>query len=146
MDIPGLFEPEEDATQKNAKILTEALRMDCHFKLFFVLKACNRVVRDEDLTLISKVNGYICQAQTKSKIDFRVVINQTMDDEVYNLYHDNMAIDNFRSFLEDLEIPGYKLNKIHIDNVLLFRFDGTKSLGIEFEPEIHFNVIRKNTV
>ncbi|KAG0306104.1 hypothetical protein BGZ98_002968 [Dissophora globulifera] len=105
--------------------------MDYDFKLFFVLKASNRGVRDEDLILKSKVNECICQAQTKSKIAFRVIINQIMDDEVYNLYRDNMAIDNFRRFSADLKISGHKFTKIHIDNVLLFRFDTIKSLGFD---------------
>ncbi|KAG0306105.1 hypothetical protein BGZ98_002969 [Dissophora globulifera] len=146
MDIPGLFEPEEDATQKNAKILTEALRMDYDFKLFFVLKASNRGIRDEDLILMSKVNECICQAQTKSKIHFRVIINQIMDDEVYNLYRDNMAIDNFQGFFVDLKIPGYSFNEIHIDNVLLLRFDADNTLRKEFGRELLSDVIKQKSV
>ncbi|KAG0310538.1 hypothetical protein BGZ99_000324 [Dissophora globulifera] len=146
MDIPGLFEPEEDATQKNAKILTEALRMDYDFKLFFVLKACNRGVNDEDLILMSKVNECICQAQTKTKIDFRVIINQIMDDEVYNLYRDIMAIDNFRSFFAHLKISGYSFNDIRIENVLLLRFDAAKPLRNEFRSEILSDVIKQKSV
>ncbi|KAG0310539.1 hypothetical protein BGZ99_000325 [Dissophora globulifera] len=146
MDIPGLFEPDQNGTERNATVLTEALKMRYDFKLFFVLKADNRGVGDADLILMSKVNECIRQAQTKVRIKFRVIINQIMDDDVYNMYETSVAVDNFRGFFAGLTIKGYSFSDIHILSVLLLRFDKQKILRNEFSPEILSDVTRQRNV
>ncbi|KAG0310540.1 hypothetical protein BGZ99_000326 [Dissophora globulifera] len=136
MDAPGLFEPEQDATHNNAKMLTEALKRNYDFKLFFVLKADNRGPPNNELILMSKVNECVHQAQAETRIKFTAIINQIMDDKVYNLYRDHVAHDKFRSLFTGMKIPGCKFNDIHIENVIMLRFDEKKIRLKQFGPEI----------
>ncbi|KAF9141403.1 hypothetical protein BG015_001302, partial [Linnemannia schmuckeri] len=122
MDIPGLFEPNEQETKNNCEVLTRALRRNYNFKLFFVLKADNRGANDQDLVLMSKVNSCVREANALRKVEFQVIINQIMDKDVYNMYDTHVAHDNFRSFFATLKIEGYSFD-IHIKHVYLFMFN-----------------------
>ncbi|KAG0306106.1 hypothetical protein BGZ98_002970 [Dissophora globulifera] len=136
MDIPGLFEPEQDATHNNAKMLTEALKRNYDFKLFFVLKADNRGPPNNELILMSKVNECVHQAQAETRVKFTAIINQIMDDNVYKLYADYVVDDKFRGLFTKMKIPGCIFNDIHIENVIMLRFDEEKIRLKKFGPEI----------
>ncbi|KAF9180777.1 hypothetical protein BGZ51_005898 [Haplosporangium sp. Z 767] len=122
MDISGLFEPNEEETVLNAKRLNEALQMPFIFKLYFVLMASNRGPTDEELVLMSKVNRCLRQVDAKTKVEFRVIVNQIQNDDVYRMYDQRVAQDNFQSYFSKLEIEGFSFD-IRISKVLLLRYD-----------------------
>ncbi|KAF9167391.1 hypothetical protein DFQ26_004720 [Actinomortierella ambigua] len=121
MDVPGLFEPTDDGTARNARMLAQALRRGYRYNLTFVLKASNRGFEDADLLMMSKVNEYV-RGVDGSKVTFKVIINQIMDDAVYNMYNETMAKDNFRSLFAKLKEEGLHFD-IKINSVLLLRRD-----------------------
>ncbi|KAF8925966.1 hypothetical protein BGZ52_006233, partial [Haplosporangium bisporale] len=120
VDVPGLFEPSEKATQNNALELNVALRLDYEFKFFFIMKADNRGPSDAELVMMSKVNECI-KTSYGSRVSFRVIVNQIMNDEVNKIYEDHVAKDNCKSLFQDLNIPGFSFD-IKIDSVILLRY------------------------
>ncbi|KFH72865.1 hypothetical protein MVEG_00090 [Podila verticillata NRRL 6337] len=120
VDVPGLFEPSEKATQNNALELNVALRLDYEFKFFFIMKADNRGPSDAELVMMSKVNECI-KTSYGSRVSFRVIVNQIMNDEVNKIYEDHVAKDNCESLFQGLDIPGYSFD-IKIDSVILLRY------------------------
>ncbi|KAI8360178.1 hypothetical protein B0O80DRAFT_438622 [Mortierella sp. GBAus27b] len=120
MDIPGLYEADDQATKANAKKLTEALRRGYDYKLFFVLMGGNRGLTKEDLALMSTVNKCIRQANG-ARVAFRVIINQINDRKLYSMYDQCLARDNFRTFFDNPNFKQYELD-IQINSVLLIRF------------------------
>jgi len=71
--------------------------------------------------MMSKVNQCIKQVNG-SRVSFRIFVNQITDQEVYDLYEQYLAKDNFATLFKSLKIPGYSFN-IKIDRVLLLRFN-----------------------
>ncbi|KAG0021822.1 hypothetical protein BGZ82_011188 [Podila clonocystis] len=120
VDVPGLFEPSEKATKDNASELTTALRLDYDFKIFFVMKADNRGPSDSDMVMMSKINESI-KTVHGSRVSFRVIVNQIMSDDVHEIYQENLAKDNFKSFFASLDIEEFSFD-IKIDSVMLLRF------------------------
>lgn len=121
IDVPGLYEPSETETKFNAQKLNLALSRDYEYKLFFVLKASNRGPDDGEIVMMSKISESIKQVNG-CRVSFRVIVNQIMDQRVYDMYQDHLAKDNFVSFFGALDIPGFSFN-IKIDGVILLRFD-----------------------
>ncbi|KAG0269321.1 hypothetical protein DFQ27_004005 [Actinomortierella ambigua] len=121
MDVPGLFEPTDDETARNARMLTHALRRGYRYNLTFVLKASNRGFEEADLLMMSKVNEYV-RGVDGSKVTYKMIINQIMDDAVYNMYNETVVKDNFKSLLAELQMEGYHFD-ITINSVLLLRYD-----------------------
>ncbi|KAF9435841.1 hypothetical protein BGZ76_005416 [Entomortierella beljakovae] len=121
MDVPGLFEPNENATVSNSKKLTKALSSHYNFKLFFVLKASNSGINNDDMVMMSKVNESVKQADG-SPVSFRVIINQIMDQKVHDMYQESVAKDNMKHLFSTMEMEGYSFD-IKIDNVLLLPFN-----------------------
>ncbi|KAF9202944.1 hypothetical protein BGZ49_006949 [Haplosporangium sp. Z 27] len=120
MDVPGLFEPDDTETKFNAGKLTEALKRGYDYKLYFVMQASNRGPDDAEMMMMSRINE--CIKQANSKASFRLIVNQIHDQDIYNMYMDNIAMDNCKGFFGSLNIEGYSFD-IKIDNVLLIRFD-----------------------
>ncbi|KAG0324736.1 hypothetical protein BG000_002093 [Podila horticola] len=120
IDVPGLFEPSEAATKDNALELNAALKLDYEFKIFFVMKASNRGPDDAEMVMMSKINECI-KTVAGSRVSFRLIVNQIMDDEVNKMYEDNMAKDKCRSFFKTLDIEGFSFD-IKIDSVMLLRY------------------------
>ncbi|KAG0237572.1 hypothetical protein BGW41_008372 [Actinomortierella wolfii] len=125
IDVPGLFEPDERGMEENCKELTKALGEPYLFKLVFVLKADNRGPSNQDLTLMSRVNSCVLDADAQAKVEYQVIINQTTNTEMYNMYQKEVAHDNFQSFFSTLRIKNYSFD-ISIKNVLLFMQDDCK--------------------
>ncbi|KAF9352750.1 hypothetical protein BGX26_009463 [Mortierella sp. AD094] len=121
MDVPGLYEPNEEEVSYNSKKLTEVLCRGYKYKLFFVLKASNRGPDDAELVMMSKINQHIRQIDG-SKVSFRVIVNHIVDQDVYDIYQNNIAHDNFQSLFSSLETRDYSFD-IKIDNVILLRFN-----------------------
>ncbi|KAG0269317.1 hypothetical protein DFQ27_004001 [Actinomortierella ambigua] len=119
IDVPGLFEPKDEDTKNNARMLTEALRRGYRYNLTFVLKASNRGFEAADLLMMSKVNEYV-RGLDGSKVTYKMIINQIMDDAVYNMYNETVVKDNFKSQFAELEKEGYHFD-IKINSVLLLR-------------------------
>ncbi|KAG0018705.1 hypothetical protein BGZ82_000367, partial [Podila clonocystis] len=71
VDVPGLFEPDDNETQFNAKKLRT--------------QAFNRGPDDRDLLMMSKINKCIRQANG-SRVSFRLIVDQIMDQRVYDMY------------------------------------------------------------
>ncbi|KAF9993510.1 hypothetical protein BGZ65_010937 [Modicella reniformis] len=76
------------------------------------------------MVMMSKINMCI-QEISGAKISFRVIINQIQDDDVYNMYKEGVADDNFQSLFESLDMEDFSFDDIQIDNVLLLRLDKT---------------------
>ncbi|KAF9115788.1 hypothetical protein BGX27_006400 [Mortierella sp. AM989] len=135
MDVPGLFEPSEEKTKRNSKLLCDALKRGYDYKLFFVLKANNRGPEDADMIMMSKINEYI-QESGGAKVSYRVIINQIMGDNDYRMYEKEVARDNFQSLFTSLaEIKGFLFN-IKIDNVVLLRYNEKAVQNKEFREMI----------
>ncbi|KAF9112123.1 hypothetical protein BGX27_003936 [Mortierella sp. AM989] len=122
IDIPGLFEPDVKNTRENAKKLTEALRMDYDFKLFFVLKAHNTGVDDADLQMMAKVNECVQQANSDLKVVFRVIINQILEQRVEDIYKAHVVDDKFQGLFKSTAERGINID-VNIDQVTLIRFN-----------------------
>ncbi|KAF9168583.1 hypothetical protein DFQ26_005614 [Actinomortierella ambigua] len=121
IDVPGLFEPKDGETKNNARMLTEALRRGYRYNLTFVLRANNRGFEEADLLMMSKVNEYV-RGLDGLKVTYKVIINQIMDDAVYNMYNESVVKDNFKSQFAELEEEGYHFD-IKINSVLQLRHD-----------------------
>ncbi|KAF8985400.1 hypothetical protein BGZ46_004512 [Entomortierella lignicola] len=121
MDIPGLFEPDNEETEYNAKKMSEALRRGYDYKIFFILKASNRGPDNAELLMMSKVNNYVRQVDG-AKVSFRMIVNQITDREVYAMYKNIIQHDNCQSLFSGLKIENYSFN-IKIDNVILLDFN-----------------------
>ncbi|KAG0330777.1 hypothetical protein BG000_011464 [Podila horticola] len=123
VDVPGLFEPDDTETQFNARKLTQALSKGYDYKLYFVLKASNRGPDERDLLMMSKINECIRQANG-SRVSFRLIVNQIMNQRVYDMYKEGLQDDNCKSLFATMaaEIPEFSFD-IQIDNVMLLRFD-----------------------
>ncbi|KAG0029640.1 hypothetical protein BGZ81_003567 [Podila clonocystis] len=121
IDVPGLFESSEKETQFNAQKLTLALSRDYEYKLYFVMKADNRGPPDAEMVMMSKINESIKQVNG-CRVSFRVIVNQIMSPEVYDMYDEGLAKDNFQSLFATLDIPGFSFD-IKIDGVMLLEYD-----------------------
>ncbi|KAF9382718.1 hypothetical protein CPB97_007001 [Podila verticillata] len=127
IDVPGLYEPKDKETKLNAKKLTQALsNKNYDYKLYFVTLATNRGPLNPDLVMMSKVNQCIKKVGG-SCVSFRVIVNQIMAKPVYDMYQQEMAFDNFKSFFQTLDedkeigLRGFSF-KISIDSVMLLMF------------------------
>ncbi|KAG0269320.1 hypothetical protein DFQ27_004004 [Actinomortierella ambigua] len=121
VDVPGLFEPRREETERNARMLTQALRRGYRYNLTFVLRASNRGFEEADLLMMSKVNEYV-RGVDGSKVTYKMIINQIMDDAVYDMYNETVVKDNFKSQFAELEEEGYHFD-ISINSILLLRHD-----------------------
>ncbi|KAG0003154.1 hypothetical protein BGZ65_001963 [Modicella reniformis] len=122
MDVPGLYEPDNEETNNNAEKLTNALKRGYDYKLYFVLKANNRGPEDADMVMLSRISECI-QRANGTRISFRVIINQIQGEDVYGMYKEEVANDNFRNVFKTLKLEGFSFDNIQIDNVLLLRYD-----------------------
>ncbi|KAG0038446.1 hypothetical protein BGZ82_000200 [Podila clonocystis] len=86
------------------------------------------------MVMKSKINECVKQADG-TRVSLRIIVNQTMNDEVYNVYKAEMADDNCKSFFETLDIPKFSLN-IKIDGVMLLRYDENGVRNGNFKNEI----------
>ncbi|KAG0306107.1 hypothetical protein BGZ98_002971, partial [Dissophora globulifera] len=127
-------------------ISEQDIMLDGEPALFFVLKASNRSPPLEELILISKVHECVHQALAETRIEFTIIIDQIMDEQVYSLYRDNVAIDNFRRLFAEVKIKGCSFNDIQIDNVIMLRFDTGKIKRGEFGPEILPGIIKQEAI
>ncbi|KAG0258049.1 hypothetical protein BG011_003562 [Mortierella polycephala] len=139
MDVPGLFEPDDNETQMNAWKLTNALRKPYTFKLYFVLKATNRGPTNEELVLMSKVNECVRQVDAMTRVEFRVIVNQIRSDDVYRMYKREAAQDNFQRMFSELEIEGFSFD-IRVNNVLMLRYDEYKIRHKLFADELEDDI------
>ncbi|KAG0269319.1 hypothetical protein DFQ27_004003 [Actinomortierella ambigua] len=121
VDVPGLFEPRREETEHNARMLTQALGRGYRYNLTFVLRASSRGFEEADLLMISKVNECV-KGIVGLDVTFKAIINQINDDEVYEMYNETVAKDNFQSQFAEWEEEGYHFD-ITIDSVLLLRHD-----------------------
>ncbi|KAG0313974.1 hypothetical protein BG000_005693 [Podila horticola] len=121
IDVPGLYEPIEKETQKNAKKLTEALKKGYDYKLYFVMLASNRGPDDKEMVMMSRINDCIKKADG-SRVSFRIIVNQIPDQKVYDMYQKRLADDNCESLFASMDIEGFSFD-IKIDNVMLLMFD-----------------------
>ncbi|KAK3808458.1 MAG: hypothetical protein J3Q66DRAFT_354869 [Benniella sp.] len=120
IDTPGLYEARNEATKANAEKMTEALRKGYDYKIFIVLKASNRGITPEDLSLMSKVSKCVQQVNG-AKVEYRIIINQIESDKVYDMYEERVAKDNFRGIIEVIR-DEYELD-IEVSGVMLVRSD-----------------------
>jgi tRNA U34 5-carboxymethylaminomethyl modifying GTPase MnmE/TrmE len=134
MDVPGLYEFDNEATMSNAEKLSEALTRGYKYKLFLVLKADSRGLTPMEIALMSTVNKYIRQSNG-DKVDFRVIINQIGDDTVYDMINDRIAKDNFKDLLASPKLDGYGLD-IQIKGVMLVRFDEAALVGKHLKEDL----------
>ncbi|KAF9382711.1 hypothetical protein CPB97_006994 [Podila verticillata] len=141
IDVPGLYEPKEQETQYNAEKLTEALSRGYNYKLYFVMKASNRGPDDKEMVMMSKINDCIMRADGSdtSRVSFRVIVNQIMSQDVYELYQEHMANDNCKGFFQSLNIPGFSFD-IKVDKVVLLMFDEEKVKNCEFASTLKEDV------
>ncbi|KAF8940774.1 hypothetical protein BGZ58_004900 [Dissophora ornata] len=121
MDVPGLYEPDESRTKRNAQALTEALKKGYDYKIYFVVKADNRGLPNQDWVVMSKVNECVRQVGG-AKVEFRVIINQIMSKKIREWCKQQFCHDNFQSAFESLKMEGYFFD-IKISGVLLVMFD-----------------------
>ncbi|KAG0330775.1 hypothetical protein BG000_011462, partial [Podila horticola] len=142
VDVPGLFEPDDNETQFNARKLTQALSKGYDYKLYFVLKASNRGPDDHDLLMMSKINECIRQANG-SRVSFRLIVNQIVDQRVYDMYKEGLQDDNCKSLFATMaaEIPEFSFD-IQIDNVMLLRFDKETVSSRGFADQLAEDVLR----
>ncbi|KAF8976092.1 hypothetical protein BGZ46_008580 [Entomortierella lignicola] len=141
MDVPGLFEPDNAETEKNARMLASALNRGYDYKVFFVLKANNRGPDDAEMVMMAKFNEQARRIDG-AKISFRVIVNQIMDQEVYDIYRDNVAGDNFRGLFSSLNLRGFSFD-IKIDKVILLWFN-TESVQQQQFRDIIANEIEQH--
>lgn len=121
VNVPGLFEPDDKQTRFNCKKLTEALNKPYDYWLFFVLKALNGGPDNVDMVMMAKVNECI-QWADGGKVTFRVIVNQIVNEQVRQLYQENVARDNFQKLFTSLRIHGFSFD-INIDCVILLNYD-----------------------
>jgi GTPase Era involved in 16S rRNA processing len=120
IDTPGLYEARNEATKSNAEKMTEALRKGYDYKIFIVLKASNRGITPEDLSLMSKVSKCVQQVNG-AKVEYRIIINQIESDKLYDMYEERVVKDNFRGIIEAIR-DEYELD-IEVSGVMLVRSD-----------------------
>ncbi|KAF9114074.1 hypothetical protein BGX27_000205 [Mortierella sp. AM989] len=135
MDVPGLFEPNEGQTKFNAKMLSDALRRGYDYKLFFVLKAGNRGTDNAEMMMMSKVADY-ARRMNDTSVSFRVIVNQIMDQEVYDMYRDHLQQDNCQRLFKSLKNDMGLSFDIKIDKVILLRFNTAYVEGQQFRDII----------
>ncbi|KAG0014235.1 hypothetical protein BGZ82_001826 [Podila clonocystis] len=138
VDVPGLYEPIEKETQKNAKKLTVALKKGYSYKLYFVMQASNRGPDDKEMIMMSRINDCIKKANGSS-VSFRVIVNQIPDQNVYAMYQKRLADDNCESLFKSMDIKGFSFD-IRIDNVMLLMFDEEKVNRCGFAERIAADV------
>ncbi|KAG0217719.1 hypothetical protein BGX31_000153 [Mortierella sp. GBA43] len=134
MDVPGLYEDDDEITQANAKKLTAALEKGYDYKLFFMLMAHPRGFYPEDLALMSHVNKCVRQANN-TKVDFRVIINQIHDDKEYKMYEERVAQDNFQKAFGSPRFQKHHLD-IKVNDVMLVRFGNDESAAEQLEKDL----------
>ncbi|KAF9308787.1 hypothetical protein BG003_010615 [Podila horticola] len=122
IDVPGVYEPSEKETMHNAKKLTEALSRGYDYKLYFIMEAGARGPEDKELVMMSKINQCIKQA-TGSRVSFRIIVNKIMDQQIYDMYQQNLADDNCKSLFASMDMPKFPFKDIQIDRVVLLRYD-----------------------
>ncbi|KAF9315811.1 hypothetical protein BG006_003688, partial [Podila minutissima] len=124
IDVPGLYEPNENETEFNAKKLSDALSRGYDYKLYFVMKADNRGTPNHDLVMMSKINRRIKKVDG-ARISFRIIINQITGKNMHDMYEEEVGKDNFESLFktlnESMEIPGFSFD-IKIDSVMLLMY------------------------
>lgn len=121
IDVPGLFEPNDKETKFNALQLKDALSRGYKYRLYFVLRADNRGPDDKEMVMMSKIGECIGNFDG-SQISFGVIVNQIRSNDVYDMYQQEMAHDNFQSMFRGLDMPGLTFD-IKIDSVLMLWFD-----------------------
>ncbi|KAF9579582.1 hypothetical protein BGW38_004105, partial [Lunasporangiospora selenospora] len=128
IDTPGLYEIDSSTTELNSRKLTEVLREDFHFKIFFVLTGHSRAIPPEDLALMSRVNQAIRDTRG-AKVEFRVIVNQIRGDEEYQNYKTVMTLEKLQEFLDSIpndsegNASDELLFNILVKDILLLRHD-----------------------
>ncbi|KAK3806478.1 MAG: hypothetical protein J3Q66DRAFT_359176 [Benniella sp.] len=121
IDIPGLYENDEEASEANAKELTRALGKGYRYKLFFLLTGHNRGLQTQDLALMSNVNKHISQDHG-AKVEFGIIVNQIKGDKMYDMYAENFTKDNLQKIFGSPEFKKLDLD-IQVGSVTLLRFE-----------------------
>ncbi|KAF9112125.1 hypothetical protein BGX27_003938 [Mortierella sp. AM989] len=124
IDVPGLFEPDDSQTRRNAVELSKALKLTYKFKLFFILKASNSGLDNKEMLMMSRVSECVRQ-EGMTKVEFRVLINQVEDDH-RRMYHEEVVKDNFRRLFSTSNIGRFSFD-IDIGNVALLPYVRDKS-------------------
>ncbi|KAF9112124.1 hypothetical protein BGX27_003937 [Mortierella sp. AM989] len=117
IDAPGLFEPMDKKSENSIRELKVLLRRGYDCRVYFVLKSSNRGPTDDELSMIADVNNCVREAGD-AKVSYRVIVNQIMEQEIFDMYNENLASDNFRSLFSTLRIKNLSFN-IKIDRVIL---------------------------
>jgi len=71
--------------------------------------------------MMSKINQCVKQVD-ESRIHFLIIVNHITDQEMYDLYEQKLANDNYAALFKSLRISGYSFN-IKIDRVVHLGFD-----------------------
>ncbi|KAG0269322.1 hypothetical protein DFQ27_004006 [Actinomortierella ambigua] len=121
IDVPGLFEPNDNETRKNAEQLTEALTRNHEYILYFVLRATNRGLENGELLMMAKFNLCIRRLADGEKVSYRVIVNQIMNDEAHDMYTKSLVRDNFRSLFKQMNAEGFSFD-IRVESVHLLSF------------------------
>ncbi|KAF9352753.1 hypothetical protein BGX26_009466 [Mortierella sp. AD094] len=126
IDAPGSFEPNNEDLKNNTRKLTNLLNLGYDYRIYFILKASNRGPSDAELAMIANVNK-IVQNSRCTMVVYRVIINQILDQEVFDMYKENIAEDNFKTLFSTLDIRNLSFNFI-IEGVTLLRYDTKDNL------------------
>ncbi|KAF9111035.1 hypothetical protein BGX27_005496, partial [Mortierella sp. AM989] len=137
MDVPGLFEPDDEKTKHNASKLTEALKRGYRYMLYFVLKANNRGPPEEEMVMMSKVNE--CVRQAGSKATYRIIVNQIQSKEVYDMYAECVALDNCESLFKSMNMEEFSFD-ITVTGVLMFMYDEKAVEGYQFRSKLEEDI------
>ncbi|KAF9167392.1 hypothetical protein DFQ26_004721 [Actinomortierella ambigua] len=121
IDVPGLFEPNDNETRKNAKQLTEALTTEREYILYFVLRPTSRGLETADLLMMAKVNQCVRRLADGEKVSYRVIINQIMDKGARDMCTNSLVRDNFRSLFKQMNAEGFSFD-IRVESVHLLSF------------------------
>ncbi|KAG9068609.1 hypothetical protein KI688_010885 [Linnemannia hyalina] len=172
MDVPGLIEPSGEATDRNAKLLVEALSRGYNYKLIFVVQASNRTMTTDDMTLISEVNKCLVDAgmlqghdggsgrgevglydfsneryeppPPRPKISFRIIVNAVSGQKMHNSY-EWLVQDKFQSFFADNDTKETPFD-IQVDDVLLLPADDDAIEKGGFKEELTRFVTKQKAV
>ncbi|KAK3808457.1 MAG: hypothetical protein J3Q66DRAFT_76226 [Benniella sp.] len=139
IDTPGLYEANNQATQANGLKMAEALRRGYDYKLFMVLKGTNRGITAEDLALMSKVSKCVRQAND-AKVEYRVIVNQIENEDIYKMYEERVVKDNFRGIIDLIGRDQYELD-IEITSVMLVRTDEAAVKGMQLREPIMEQIV-----
>ncbi|KAF9584640.1 hypothetical protein BGW38_005763 [Lunasporangiospora selenospora] len=135
IDTPGLYDVDEETTQSNTTHLTEARRKGYHYKIFFI-----------DLVLVRKVNEALSQAND-AQVEFRMIVNQIRSDKERENYYHEIVKDKCTKLFQDLrEQYQSLLFNIHINDIMLLRYDEDAVRFREFKDRIINQILAQDGI